>query len=140
MLVILSRLLRLFLRLDSCKTSCNIPSAMFGKRFLGLRGHNLNLAISIIAGVDFFLFGYDQGVMGGLLTLKSFTKTFPEIDVGNARQEDRNHVSTIQGIAVASYNVGMSIFHSKSGVRNLINDCRLFLRRHLVYLDWRLAR
>ncbi len=82
---------------------------MFGKRFLGLRGTNLNKAIAIIAGFDFFLFGYDQGVMGGLLTLGSFVKTFPEIDVGGAAPEDRGHVSTIQGIAVASYNVGMGI-------------------------------
>ncbi|KAF2748354.1 sugar transporter family protein [Sporormia fimetaria CBS 119925] len=79
---------------------------MFGKQYMGLRGSSLNWAISIIAGVDFFLFGYDQGVMGGLLTLGSFVRTFPEIDVSAAAPEDRSHVSTIQGIAVASYNVG----------------------------------
>jgi hypothetical protein len=44
--------------------------------------------------------------MGGLLTLGSFVKTFPEIDKFGAAPEDRSHVSTIQGIAVASYNVG----------------------------------
>lgn len=27
------------------------------------------------------LFGYDQGVMGGLLSLDSFVKVFPEIDL-----------------------------------------------------------
>ena len=50
------------------------------------------------------LFGYDQGVMGGLLTLNSFVKTFPEIDTTattemaqhlNASQ--KTHRSTIQG-------------------------------------------
>lgn len=50
------------------------------------------------------LFGYDQGVMGGLLTLSSFVKTFPEIDTTmptetaqhlNASQQ--THRSTIQG-------------------------------------------
>jgi MFS family permease len=44
--------------------------------------------------------------MGGLLTLGSFVRTFPEIDVTGAPPERRDHVSTIQGIAVASYNVG----------------------------------
>lgn len=53
------------------------------------------------------LFGYDQGVMGGLLTLPSFLSTFPEIDVNSGTtQSQRDHISTIQGIAVASYNVG----------------------------------
>lgn len=89
---------------------------MFGGRFFGLRGSKLNFAISFIAGLDFFLFGYDQGVMGGLLTLGSFTRTFPEIDVGGAAPEDKNQVSTTQGITVASYNVGTgsSIWHASS--------------------------
>ncbi|KAE8445462.1 hypothetical protein EG329_013352 [Mollisiaceae sp. DMI_Dod_QoI] len=77
---------------------------MFGGRYFGLRGQRLTLAVNIIAGLDFFLFGYDQGVMGGLLTLESWVKQFPEIDtVHNPRN---NHISTIQGISVASYNVG----------------------------------
>jgi MFS family permease len=45
--------------------------------------------------------------MGGLLTLPSFVKTFPEIDV--LKYPDDNHVTTIQGISVASYNVGCFI-------------------------------
>lgn len=77
---------------------------MFGKRFLGLTGSKLNIAVSVIAGLDFLLFGYDQGVMGGLLTLPSFLHTFPEIDVEAA--SNKSHASTIQGISVASYNVG----------------------------------
>ncbi|KAF2871573.1 hypothetical protein BDV95DRAFT_594664 [Massariosphaeria phaeospora] len=49
---------------------------MFGfQRFFGLTGSKLNVAISVIAGIDFLLFGYDQGVMGGLLTLPSFVLT-----------------------------------------------------------------
>jgi len=42
--------------------------------------------------------------MGGLLTLGSFVKLFPEIDTV-AHPKD-NHVTTIQGITVASYNLG----------------------------------
>ncbi|EOD45806.1 Sugar/inositol transporter [Neofusicoccum parvum] len=80
---------------------------MLGSRFYGLRGTKLNVAVGVIAGLDFLLFGYDQGVMGGLLTLPSFLNTFPEIDVNaGTSQGDRDHRSTIQGISVASYNVG----------------------------------
>lgn len=50
------------------------------------------------------LFGYDQGVMGGLLTLSSFVKTFPEIDTTAATEmaqhlnaSQKTHRSTIQG-------------------------------------------
>ncbi|KAK2785121.1 hypothetical protein FQN52_008607 [Onygenales sp. PD_12] len=80
-------------------------------RYFGLRGTRLNVAIGVIAGLDFLLFGYDQGVMGGLLTLPSFAKTFPEIDLTEETREtlsqaEANHRSTIQGISVASYNVG----------------------------------
>ncbi|KAI9849863.1 MAG: hypothetical protein M1837_000077 [Sclerophora amabilis] len=77
-----------------------------GSRYFGLRGTKLNVAIGFLAGLDFLLFGYDQGVMGGLLTLHSFNLTFPEIDIESAPDARKSHVSTIQGISVASYNVG----------------------------------
>lgn len=44
--------------------------------------------------------------MGGLLTLPSFVKTFPEIDEINASPATKPHISLIQGISVASYNLG----------------------------------
>ncbi|EEP75797.1 conserved hypothetical protein [Uncinocarpus reesii 1704] len=97
-----------------------------GGRYFGLRGTKLNIAIGVIAGLDFL------GVMGGLLTLPSFAKTFPEIDTTEEgqrglNQSQRDHRATIQGdyhplrrnsvpkmyhltvdpgISVASYNVG----------------------------------
>lgn len=77
------------------------------KEFFGLRGTALNYAIVAIAGIDFLLFGYDQGVMGGLLTLKSFLHVFPEIDVQNPPPgQTSSHTSTIQGATVSSYNLG----------------------------------
>lgn len=42
--------------------------------------------------------------MGGLLTLGSFVDTFPEINT--IANKNNNHFTTIQGIAVASYNLG----------------------------------
>ncbi|KAJ5125479.1 hypothetical protein N7448_004799 [Penicillium atrosanguineum] len=81
------------------------------KPYFGLRGTSLNIMISIIAGLDFLLFGYDQGVMGGLLTLNSFVTTFPQIDTTKAGEmglsaAERSTRSTVQGITTASYNLG----------------------------------
>ncbi|KAF7887521.1 hypothetical protein EAF00_009815 [Botryotinia globosa] len=73
------------------------------ERYYGYKGKSLNRLITIVSGIDFLLFGYDQGVMGGLLTLPSFVKTFPEIDTVN------NHsyrTALDQGLVVASYNLG----------------------------------
>lgn len=52
---------------------------MGGRSYLGLQGTSLQIAIGVIAGMDFLLFGYDQGVTGGLLTLDSFISVFPTI-------------------------------------------------------------
>lgn len=42
--------------------------------------------------------------MSGLVTLPSWVKTFPEINT--VAFPDSNHVSTIQGITISSYNLG----------------------------------
>lgn len=78
------------------------------ERYYGLRGKRLNYAIVLVAGVDFLLFGYDQGVMGGILTLPVFLNQFPSInpeahDLTPSQSAQR---ATNQGIAVASYNLG----------------------------------
>ncbi|KAL3455931.1 general substrate transporter [Aspergillus heterothallicus] len=85
---------------------------MFGyPKYFGWRGRSLNLAISSLGSLDFLLFGYDQGVTGGLLDLPSFTKYFPDINpalcegLPNEAQCDSDK-SLNQGIAVASYNLG----------------------------------
>ncbi|PHH67118.1 hypothetical protein CDD81_4513 [Ophiocordyceps australis] len=79
-------------------------------RYFGLRGQLLNWAVGAIAGCDFLLFGYDQGVMGGILTLPVFLNQFPDInDQDPAIRHDhalRSQRSTYQGIAIASYNLG----------------------------------
>ncbi|KAL9004055.1 MAG: hypothetical protein Q9188_003120 [Gyalolechia gomerana] len=97
---------------------------MIGRsRYLGLKGTKLNVMIGLIAGLDFFLFGYDQGVMGALLDLPSFVssprtasdsrfslnelkvRTFPQIDIRPETEDrlglspsQRTHRSTIQGV------------------------------------------
>ncbi|KAI9685714.1 MAG: hypothetical protein M1822_004274 [Bathelium mastoideum] len=77
------------------------------KKFYGLTGTKLNIAIAVIAGTDFALFGYDQGVMGGLLTLQSFLRYFPEIDTVNPPPGSSvSHASNLQGITVGGYTLG----------------------------------
>ena len=51
-----------------------------GRTYLGMRGNVLQVSIGLLAGLDFLLFGYDQGVMGGLLDLTSFSTQFPSIE------------------------------------------------------------
>ncbi|KAH7073607.1 general substrate transporter [Paraphoma chrysanthemicola] len=80
---------------------------MAKSKFYGLRGVKLNIAIAIVAGTDFALFGYDQGVMGGLLTLPSFLRYFPEIDtVHPPPGSSPSHAATIQAITVGAYTLG----------------------------------
>ncbi|KAI1850923.1 hypothetical protein JX265_007248 [Neoarthrinium moseri] len=77
------------------------------KPYYGLTGTKLNIAIAIIAGTDFALFGYDQGVMGGLLTLPSFLRIFPEIDTQHPPAgSNASQTSNVQGITVGAYTLG----------------------------------
>ncbi|KAL4965234.1 sugar porter family MFS transporter [Aspergillus stella-maris] len=81
------------------------------RSYLGLQGQALQIAIGVIAGMDFLLFGYDQGVTGGLLTLQSFIKYFPTIATNgeywdSLTQAQQSSQSTRQGVVVAAYNLG----------------------------------
>lgn len=69
--------------------------------YLGFSGLKLHRAVSFIAGTGFLLFGYDQGVMGSLLTLDSFRDTFDEINT-----KEHPHKATFQGFVVAVYEIG----------------------------------
>jgi MFS family permease len=67
-----------------------------------LVGRPLSWAITATAGSGFLLFGYDQGVMSGLLTGTAFTQTFPEIDT----TKGAGGSSSLQGTVVAIYEIG----------------------------------
>ena len=74
------------------------------RSYLGLQGQALQIAIGVIAGMDFLLFGYDQGVTGGLLTLQSFIKYFPTIATNgdywdSLTQAQQSTQSTRQGMS-----------------------------------------
>ncbi|WVR07285.1 hypothetical protein IAU60_004326 [Kwoniella sp. DSM 27419] len=74
---------------------------MFGNTTL-LRGRMAHWAITACCGASFLLFGYDQGVMSGLLTGAAFTKQFPEIDT----TEGASGSASLQGTVVAIYEIG----------------------------------
>ncbi|KAK5658961.1 hypothetical protein OQA88_1779 [Cercophora sp. LCS_1] len=64
--------------------------------FMGLSGKPLSLAVSTVATTGFLLFGYDQGVMSGIITAPAFNNVF-EATRGN---------STMQGTVTAIYEIG----------------------------------
>ncbi|KAK4033252.1 general substrate transporter [Parachaetomium inaequale] len=67
-----------------------------------LTGRPLQWAITATAGAGFLLFGYDQGVMSGLLTGRAFTAQFPEIDT----TAGAGGSASLQGTVVAIYEIG----------------------------------
>ena len=101
------------------------PNNMEGRPFLGLRGNALTTLIVFVAGMEFLydhaalkkrnvtnaesrLFGYDQGVVGGILTLPSFTNTFPSlcntsVCLKGMTSVQKSQRSTIQGQSIHVY-------------------------------------
>lgn len=66
--------------------------------YFGLRGPSLNRAIMwLVVCPAFVTYGYNQGVMGGLLTLESFVETFPQMNTLTATEAEKTYNSTIQG-------------------------------------------
>lgn len=76
-----------------------------GPKYFGLSGLALSRMIGVAAGAGFLLFGYDQGVMNSLLTLKSFTEVFPAIDTSKGA-DGTSHEATLQGVAIGLYEIG----------------------------------
>ncbi|KAK7420546.1 hypothetical protein QQX98_002745 [Neonectria punicea] len=63
--------------------------------FAGFSGNRLSLAISTVATTGFLLFGYDQGVMSGIISAPHFNDYFPE-----------TYGETMQGFVTAIYEIG----------------------------------
>ncbi|KAF1851417.1 general substrate transporter [Cucurbitaria berberidis CBS 394.84] len=64
--------------------------------YWGASGRKLQILITIVATTDFLLFGYDQGVMSGIISAPAFQNAFPEV------KDD----STYEGFVVSIYAVG----------------------------------
>ena len=73
----------------------------------GLKGQKLRLAITITSVIGFSLFGYDQGVMSGIISGKKFNQEFPALyDPPHASAAYSRHVSVLRGAVTASYELG----------------------------------
>ncbi|KAK3335894.1 sugar transporter [Cercophora scortea] len=64
--------------------------------FMGLSGRPLSLAVSTVATTGFLLFGYDQGVMSGIISAPAFNNVF------KATTDN----PTLQGTVTAIYEIG----------------------------------
>jgi sugar porter (SP) family MFS transporter len=72
-----------------------------------LTGKKLELAqLLLVVMPAFVLFGYNQSGVGGLLSLKDFAHTFPEMDTVTTTGELKTHKKTIQGAVVAMFTIG----------------------------------
>ncbi|CAG7933256.1 unnamed protein product [Penicillium olsonii] len=69
----------------------------------GFRGKKLHLAITFTSVIGFSLFGYDQGLMSGIINGDQFIKEFPPLDPSKG---DPEHVSVLQGAVTACYELG----------------------------------
>lgn len=77
------------------------------QKYFGLRGPALNKAlIWAVIMPAYILFGYYNGVAGGLVGLTSFLRVFPLLDVANAPPSEQSNRSQIEGTVVACYTLG----------------------------------
>ncbi|KAM9935261.1 hypothetical protein OXX80_005164 [Metschnikowia pulcherrima] len=66
----------------------------------GLEGRPLRLMVTVIAVTGFSLFGYDQGLMAGIITGDQFNDEFPPT------KGESHHATVIQGAVTACYELG----------------------------------
>ncbi|KAG0660350.1 hypothetical protein C6P46_004650 [Rhodotorula mucilaginosa] len=104
---------------DDAKTNAaGVPS------YFGLTGTKLISAITAVASTGFLLFGYDQGVMSGIITGREFIDTFPACD---AAVQGASRAALLQATYVALYEIGclagavVALFYgNKTGRRRMI--------------------
>lgn len=73
----------------------------------GLRGKKLRSAITFTAVMGFLLFGYDQGLLAGLISGGEFVNEFtPLREPPDATNAESRHVSVLRGGVTASYEIG----------------------------------
>ncbi|KAI7089007.1 general substrate transporter, partial [Hortaea werneckii] len=87
--------------------------------FWGTKGRALQWLVTAVATTDFLLFGYDQGVMSGIISSEAFTTDFPEVE-GD---------STYEGFVVSIYAVGCFL-----GALFILNFGDWLGRRRSIYI------
>ena len=75
--------------------------------YFGMRGKSLNAAlIWALIMPAYILFGYYNGVAGGIIDLPAFVQMFPQTDTINTTGAQRTYNSQIRGTVVATYTLG----------------------------------
>lgn len=69
----------------------------------GLRGRALRATVTAIATTGFSLFGYDQGLMSGIITGDFFMREFPPV---NPAYSGEHHSTVVQGAVTSCYELG----------------------------------
>ncbi|GAA5907793.1 hypothetical protein JCM6882_004559 [Rhodosporidiobolus microsporus] len=104
---------------DDAKTNdMGVPS------YFGLTGTKLITAITACSTVGFLLFGYDQGVMSGIITGEEFIQTFPACDEA---VQGASKASLLQATYTSIYELGCLagaifalFFGNKTGRRRMM--------------------
>lgn len=66
----------------------------------GLKGKSLSYLITSCCVIGFSLFGYDQGLMAGIITAPQFVETFPAVG------GESHHATVVQGAVTSCYELG----------------------------------
>ncbi|KAE8359945.1 general substrate transporter [Aspergillus caelatus] len=73
----------------------------------GLSGRSLRLSITFAAVVGFSLFGYNQGMMAGLLNGEEFVDSFPILKMpDNPTAGEKHYIDVIRGAVTSCYELG----------------------------------
>lgn len=67
---------------------------------MGLKGKKLQVLVTCCCVIGFSLFGYDQGLMSGIITAPQFVETFPPVG------GESHHATVIQGAVTSCYEIG----------------------------------
>ena len=73
----------------------------------GLKGRTLRVSITITAVMGFSLFGYNQGMMAGLIDGKEFTNSFSKLKMPtHPTASEKHYINVIRGAVTACYEIG----------------------------------
>lgn len=73
----------------------------------GLKGRTLRVSITITAVMGFSLFGYNQGMMAGLINGDEFTNSFSRLKMPqDPTESEKEYINVIRGAVTACYEIG----------------------------------
>ncbi|KAB8068691.1 hexose carrier protein [Aspergillus leporis] len=73
----------------------------------GLSGRSLRVSITLAAVIGFSLFGYNQGMMAGLLNGDEFVNSFPILKMPeNPTASQKHYIDVIRGAVTSCYELG----------------------------------